>query len=153
MAPIKILRSVLMTKIVAILCIFDAFFFIASAQRQKGEIDFANLPVSKDHYLPEFTFDHPIDSGRWLTEAAGLHVSFVASNQHYFRTEVPGVKETAEWRETGWKGERLNAMILVWSPDTLSQVRITLHNLVNSKGGILSKKSMLLNLVRYVISN
>lgn len=153
MAPIKILRSVLMTKIVAILCIFDAFFFIASAQRQKGEIDFANLPVSKDHYLPEYTFDHPTDSGRWLTETAGLHVSFVASNQHYFRTEVPGVKETAEWRETGWKGERLNAMILVWSPDTLSQVRITLHNLVNSKGGILSKKSMLLNLVRYVISN
>ena len=142
-----------MRKIAAIFCLFNSFFFAAFAQLQKGEIDITDLPVAKDHYLPEFVFDHPIDSTRWLSETAGLHASFASTNQHYFRTEVPGIKETADWQETGWKGERLNAMILVWSPDTLSQVRFSLHDLVNSKGSVLSKNTMQLNLVRYVISN
>ena len=143
----------MMRKIVAICCVLNAFLFVASAQVQKGEIDIANLPIAKEHYFPEYCFDHPTDSARWLTETAGLHVSFAVSDQHYFRTELPGITETKDWQETGWKGERLNAMILVWSPDTLSQVRFTLHNLVNSKGGVLPKSAMQLNLVRYVISN
>jgi len=142
-----------MRKLVTMLCLSNACFLCAFPQLQKGEIDIANLPVAKDHYLSEYNFDHPVDSMRWLTEPAGLHVSFASSDQHYFRTEVPGVKENTDWQETGWKGERLNAMILVWSPDSLSQVRFTLHNLFNSKGAILSKSKIQIKLVRYVLSN
>lgn len=142
-----------MKKKVALFCIFAAFSFIVSAQIQKGEIDIANLPVAKDHYQPEYILDQPTDSTRWLTEKTGLHVSFVTSDHHYFRTEVPDIKEITNWQETGWKGERLNAMILVWSPDTLNQVRFTLQDLVDSKGAVLPKNTMQLNMVRYVLSN
>jgi len=124
----------------------------ARSQTQKGEVDIANLPLATDHYFPEYSFDRT-DSALWLPETAGLHVSFAKSDRHYFRTEPPGIKESADWQETGWKGERLNAMILVWSPDTLSQVRLTLHDLVNDRGARISKNTMQLNLVRYVLSN
>jgi hypothetical protein len=145
--------KIISMKKILIFCMCNGFLFIASAQIQKAEIDIANLPLAKSHYLEEYTFDQPTDSARWLKEKAGLHISFVTSNQHYFRTEVPGVSETSDWQETGWKGERLNAMILVWSPDTVNQVRFTLNNLVNSKGGVLSKNTMQLKLIRYVLSN
>jgi Domain of unknown function (DUF4091) len=142
-----------MKKIVAIYCLCSVFYFDALAQPQQGEIDPVHLPVAKDHYLAEYNFDHPVDSMLWLAEKAELHVSFASTDQHYFRTEVPSIKETADWQATGWKGERLNAMILVWSPDTLGQVRFILHNLVNNKGGILPKNAMRLKMVRYVLSN
>ena len=51
-----------MRKIAALFCSFNILFLIASAQLQKGEIDIARLPVAKDHYLPEYTFDQPTDS-------------------------------------------------------------------------------------------
>jgi Glycoside hydrolase 123, catalytic domain/Glycoside hydrolase 123 N-terminal domain len=142
-----------MKKIVTLFCLFNVVFLIASAQLQKGEIDMGRLPVSKEHYLAEYSFDQPTDSMHWLNEKSGMHVSFVRSDKHYFRTETPGVHETTQWEATGWKGERLNVMILVWSTDTLSQVRFTLHDLPNNKGGVLQKNAMQLNLVRYVISN
>ncbi|HEX3079111.1 MAG TPA: hypothetical protein VHQ04_01550, partial [Puia sp.] len=59
---------------------------IASAQLQKGEIDMGRLPVSKEHYLAEYSFDQPTDSMHWLNEKSGMHVSFVRSDKHYFRT-------------------------------------------------------------------
>ena len=52
-----------------------------------------------------------------------MHVSFASTDELYFRSEVPELKnETVSWKGTGWKGERLNAVVLVWSPDTLQQV-------------------------------
>ncbi len=134
-------------------CLCSVFFLNVLAQQQHGEIDLVHLPVAKDHYLTEYNFDHPVDSTLWLSETAGLHISFVSADHHYFRTELPGIKATAYWQETGWKGERINTMILVWSPDTLDQVRFVLHNLTNNKGAVLPKNTMQLKMVRYVLSN
>jgi len=142
----------MMKTIVAIFFFLGFFYPAARSQSQHGEVDIDHLPVSKDHYQPEYSFDQS-DSAQWLTETSGLHVSFVSSDRHYFRTELPGVKENAGWQETGWKGERLNAMVLVWSPDTLSQVRFSLQDLIGDGGVRIPKTAMRLFLVRYVLSN
>jgi hypothetical protein len=72
----------------------------------------------------------------------------------YFRAEVPETKrETNSWEATGWRGERLNTQILIWSPDTLNQVRFTINDLKNEQGKILSKNNLQLNMVRYVVAN
>src|SRR6266487_1628131 len=109
-----------------IACLFINFFFIslAFAQVYKGQIDSSLLPQSDPHYQPEYTFDVSVAPGAWAKEKAGLHVAFGSEDKLYFRTEVPGIKnETTLWEATGWKGERLNTQIVVWSPDTLQQVR------------------------------
>jgi glycosyl hydrolase family 123 len=124
-----------------------------SAQIEKAAIDLKELQTPQPHYLPEYTFDYTTDPARWQNEKHGLHVSFAPSDRHYFRTEVPDVTEAATWHAAGWKGERLNALILVWSPDTLEQVRFILHALAGPDGQVLDKKSFRLNMVRYVVSN
>src|ERR1700676_5434664 len=110
-------------------CILFALF--TSAQTQKGEIDITKVPAAKEHFQDEYTFDSPTEPARWLNQKPGLQVSFASTDQIYFRTEVPDLKKTSEWQIGGWKGERVNTMILVWSPDTLNQVRFVLKDLAN----------------------
>ncbi len=124
------------------------------SQLQFGRIDSSLLPTLRMHYQEEFTFDVPADPARWQNEKAGLHAAFGSTDQVYFRSEVPSLSsESDSWKAKGWRGERLNATIVVWSPETLSQVRFVLNDLKNSKGNVLSKKNFQLNVVQYVISN
>jgi hypothetical protein len=142
-----------MKNIVAAIVINSLFFPHAFAQIEKAAIELNKLQVPPPHYLPEYTFDSTTDAASWLNEKHVPQVSFASTDRHYFRTEVPDVKETTTWQAAGWKGERLNTLILVWSPDTLEQVRFVVHDLINSKGQVLSKKDIQLNMIRYVVSN
>jgi len=111
------------------------------------------LPVLDAHYQPEYTFDKPTDAAAWATQQPGLHSAFGSTDRLYFRTEVPVQHTSTSWEATAWKGERLNMQLLVWSPDTLQQVRFTLNDLVNAEGNTISSKQARLQLVRYVVSN
>ena len=119
---------------------------------QRGLIDSALIPKPFLHYQKEYDFDKSIDPGKWEIQK-NLHVSFASTDEAYFRTEVPGINETKSWTATGWKGERLNIMILIWSADTISQVRISLNDLKSLNGNVLEKNNLRAQLVRYVISN
>jgi hypothetical protein len=128
---------------------------IASAQVYKGMIDSLNLPkIGPSHYEPEYDIDVPVNPEAWIKEKPGLHAAFGSEDELYFRTEVPAINnENASWEATGWKGERLNTQVVVWSPDTLQQVRFTATDLANEKGHVLSRKNIQLNKVCYVLAN
>src|ERR1700754_3542719 len=106
----------------------------AFAQRLPGEVDSTLLPAQFAHYEPEWALDVPVNKDAWSNQKSGLHVSFVSTDRSWFRTEVPQQQEAVVWETAGWRGERLNAQILIWSPDTLEQVRVGPMNLVNGKG-------------------
>lgn len=142
-----------MKKFTALLCLCHALAVTVSAQLVKGKIDSAKIIAPADHYLPEYTFDKTTDPQAWLAIQTGMHASFAPTTRHYFRTEVPNVTENTSWKETGWKGERLNTMVLVYVADSISQVRFTLHNLVGANGAVIEKNNMRLSMVRYVVSN
>ncbi len=127
----------------------------AVAQVYKGQIDSTILPsTGPAHYIPEYDDDVCTNPQAWTTTTAGMHVAFGSEDELYFRKEVPSItSESAIWQATGWKGERLNAQIVVWSADTLQQVRFTLHDLTNEKGQLLSKGNIQLHKVCYVLSN
>jgi hypothetical protein len=126
---------------------------LAMAQVYKGQIDSTLLPALSPHYQAEYTFDRSTNPALWKSQK-GFHVSFGSTDELYFRAEAPGIKkDVLSWSATGWKGERLNAQILVWSADTLEQVRFKLSNLVNAKGNTISQSSMQLHMVRYVLAN
>ncbi|MCW3117897.1 MAG: hypothetical protein JWM28_1979, partial [Chitinophagaceae bacterium] len=125
------------------------------SQSYRGQVDSSLLPQKGSaHYIPEYTFDVATDPGAWTKERTGMHVAFGSEEELYFRTDVPSIKnESALWEATGWKGERLNTQIIVWSPDTLQQVRFTVSDFKNEKGNRLSKSNIQLNMVRYVLAN
>ena len=119
-------------------CLFNLIVVAGYGQTYKGQIDFAKVPPPAQHYQEEYTFDTTLNLAAWTTQQKGLHVSFASTDELYFRTEVPelvadsfGERGTVSFEETCWKGQRLNAMVLVWSPDTLQQVRILLNDLKN----------------------
>ncbi len=106
------------------------------------------------HYQAEFTFDKPSDPASWQKQSPGLNVAFGTTDELYLRSEVPQLTGvSSSWEATGWKGERLNAQVLVWSPDTLKQVRIVTGDLSDSKGHLLKKDIISASMVRYVLSN
>lgn len=130
-----------------------SFLLTAVIYSQQAFIDSALIPRPFLHYQQEYDFDKPEKPGSWNKQAAGLHVSFASTDEAYFRTEVPVITETQKWASTGWKGERLNVMLLAWSPDTINQVRLVLNDLKASNGNMIGKNNLKAQLVRYVISN
>lgn len=132
-----------------------SMFFIPTIQGQvfMGQVDLNKVPVRGSHYEPELTFDNSINKEAWKNQQ-GMHVAMASTDKLYFRTEVPDLKSEADdFTETVWRGERLNKQLLVWSADTLNQVRFIVHDLKSDKGDILSKKNISLQMVRYVLSN
>lgn len=124
------------------------------AQVYKGQVDFSRIPAYGPHYQEEYTYDSTVDVAAWNALKKGMHVSFAPTDELYFRTEVPSLSaESLAWSATGWKGERLNAQILVWSRDTMNQFHFTLSDLKSATGKILSSKNFQLNKVCYVLSN
>lgn len=123
------------------------------SQDYRGKLLRGVIQEPVPHYLPEYTFDSPVDAAAWAKVIPGMHVSFATTDNLYFRTEVPNLTENLTWEETGWKGQQLNTQILVWSADSINQVRITTSSLINKNGQALYKENLNLHLVRYVVSN
>ena len=127
--------------------------FISSQAQSPGQIPLSVIPQPAWHYQEEYTFDTIIDPGKWNSVKPGLHASFATTNELFFRREVPGMANSQSLEATVWKGERLNAQLLLWSQDTLDQVRIIAHDLQSSDGKKISRKDWRVNMVRYVVSN
>jgi len=143
-----------MQRIQVFISIFLVSLTTAFGQVYKGWMEASKVIAPQAHHEPEYTTDHVVDPQRWTQEKPGLHISFASTDKLYFRREVPDLQpESLSWQQAGWRGERLNTTLVVWSPDTLDQVRFVLHDLVNAKGGKLGKDQVKLNLVRYVLSN
>ena len=137
-----------------IFCLYILFPAFVFSQSYKGQVDFTKIPVTGFHYQEEYTYDTAINIAAWDIQEKGLHVSFASTDELYFRTEVPELKSgEVSWSETGWKGERLNAEILVWSVDTVNQIHFVIHDLKNKQGKVLNKKNIQLNKITYVLSN
>jgi hypothetical protein len=129
------------------------FLLSKPAFSQKAMIDSSMLPLVRAHYMEEYDFDRSSDEQAWTTQQPGLHASFGSTEQLYFRKDVPMRTKVDQTNATAWKGERINFQILIWSPDTMVQVRLKANNLVNENGKTIDAKNLNFNLVRYVISN
>ena len=137
--------------------LFITLFFLSfgylSAQPTAGLIQFQNAPVPRQHHLEEYTIDKPSKPDEWKAVNKGLNVSFGSIDELYLRSEVPKLKSALQWEKTGWKGERLNAQVVIWAADTTEQIRVSASDLTNEKGDKIASENVGVNTVRYVLSN
>ena len=121
-----------MKKSIVALCL-SFFSAMAFCQQQRGEIEASKLPEpGGGHYMAEYNLDAAVEPGAWLKVAPGMHAAFGSVDELYFRSEVPQIQnENASFTATGWKGERVNAQVVVWSPEDLQQVRFSVSDLKN----------------------
>src|SRR5258708_8622590 len=123
------------------------------SQLKPGQVDPRKVPLPAQHYSSEFAFDAPSNLELWKKEKEGMSVSFVTTNELFLRSEIPTTSPSLSWEDSGWQGERLNTQIVVWSPDTINQIRFTVSDFTDGAGHTISRDHATLNLVRYVLSN
>lgn len=129
-------------------------FFATSSFSQPGLVDSSRVPVPAFHYESEYNFDQPSDSSSWKELPPGLHVAFGSTDEIYFRREVPPVPGGSNtWEAIGWKGERLNAVLVTWAAEGIEQVRVTIGALKSSTGSLIPAGQVRFHLVRNVLSN
>ena len=143
-----------MRRLLSICGILHVIAGVALGQSSPGQIDPTHTPVLGPHFEPELVFDAPANPERWTHQSPGLHATFGSTDEIYFRSEAPRAETNpTAWKVTGWRGERLNAIVLVWSPDPLEQVRLELTDLADARGHTLRRDDVRLQMVRYVLSN
>ena len=126
----------------------------ALGELKRGEVDLMKVPGLQPHYQHEYHFDTNTDIASWTKQPSGLRVAFASTDERYLRCEVPALQhETRNWTMSGWRGERLNAQVLVWSTAAHEQIRLLPSDLKGQKGQMIPKSRIKLNLVRYVLSN
>jgi hypothetical protein len=135
------------------LVVIATFFFMINVYAQSGQIDSSLIARPVFHFQQEYTFDTPVDPQSWQKQKPGLNISFASTDESYFRTDLPAINRTQVFEGTGWRGERINAMILAWAADTIEQVRFMISDLKTTDGKSISKDNLQLSLVRYVLSN
>jgi len=134
-------------------CLGIALMAFGCGVQHAGKIDAKRIPALHAHLEPEHAYDAPADARSWATQSPGMHAGFGDTGRSYLRSEIPVLRESESWEGTGWRGERLNALVLVWSPDSLEQVRVTMTDLVDERGRVLSRQHMQPRMVRYVLSD
>jgi len=143
-----------MRAIALICCSCFCWAGVVFGQEPHGRIDPQHRPVLQPHAEPELAFDTPVDGERWRRQPPGLSVAFGSTDTAYFRSEVPEISgDTRSWAGSGWRGERLNAVVLVWSPEAVEQVRFEWSDLKDAHGHVLGRDQLRLRMVRYVVSD
>src|SRR5688500_6126997 len=106
----------------ALFCIFTTQTY---AQVYPGQVSFGKVPVPKNHYQEEYNFDTVVNAAAWKSVTRGLNVGFATTDELFFRSEVPEMSQSSMSLEaTSWKNERVNAQLLIWSPDTINHIRV-----------------------------
>lgn len=116
------------------LCVLVLFADTLLAQGAKARVDSNLLPKTYAHHREEYDFDVTTNEKAWASQPPGLQASFGSTDELYFRKEVPLENKLNQQQLIAWRGERINLQILVWSVDTVVQVRIETKDLVGEKG-------------------
>lgn len=119
----------------------------------------SNLLASPDHEA------HPVfepDGAEWLSgntqfselpDGLGLQGTIASIDKLYAKKSLAKVSpRTNKWSGTAWRGERINAQILLHSKEDVKQLRLKTEALVSDDGVALPQESLKPQFVRYVLA-
>jgi hypothetical protein len=143
------------TKVLVFIVFLGNFFSLYALAQEvlPGQIPANSLLDRHAHYEDELLLDQCSDEDAWDNVSRGMHASFGSTDNLYFRREVPNQDIQDAQSIVVWKGERANFQLLIWSPDTLEQVRIIKYNLNDARGNIIPADKIHTYLVRYVVAD
>ncbi len=107
---------------------------------------------------PAFEPVNPVKPGniqaeKWIQVPAGLHGSFGTIDKKYTNNVVPVNISKTSWSGKTWRGERVNAQLLLWSATGKRQVRFLVSPLKTADGAIIDGSNIKARIVRYVIAD
>ena len=114
--------------------------------------------ISCKEQIYQTGFDEPEDPvihdfTEWQNISPGLHSSFGNTNKHYSFRSVPVTQETNKQVCTGWKGERINLMFLLWSSEYQGNIKISPGPLFTSDNNTIDSTRITIHPLRYVLTD
>lgn len=89
----------------------------------------------------------------WEALPSGLQASVGSINERYVKHEIPKLTQSSEWKGVAWRGERVSAQLVVWSKDSVEQIRGEISDFNSSGGNKIKSDNVNLHFVRYVITD
>jgi hypothetical protein len=112
---------------------------------------FGRLTIGKQ-YTPEPADPDQLDLSVWDKVKPGIHSGFGSIDSAESKSIPPEVTPTAQMSLNGWKGERVNSKLLVWSAVPIKDVSITASKLVSGSHEI-GVKNTTISVIRYVLTD
>ena len=81
------------------------------------------------------------------------HVSWGSTDVRYAKHKVPQLKQQNTLRLHAWRGEKVNAQAVVWTGSEVENLKCTLSDLKNNKGGVLPSDAWNIGFIRYVMTD
>ncbi len=120
-------------------------------------LSFIGIAIAQPQYHKDYNeLSNPkkTNANAWVKVARPLYASFVSKDVRFAKEIVPNLpREVNFWGETGWRGERLSAQLLLWSGVGVNEVKVRISDLETSKGDKISAENLTVGFVRYVMSD
>lgn len=84
----------------------------------------------------------------WKNQTSELTASWASTNYRFRKNYIPNANLIDDLELHGWKNERINAQMLIWSTDTLMDISIEVSDLVNADNRISAE-----NIKHYYVRN
>jgi hypothetical protein len=112
----------------------------------------------RKHESVSIGFQEPADQDTvslvmWDEITSGLHSSFGSIDKRYSRNIPPNIDLLNVWAGTAWRGERLNAQMILWAAEDIKKIKIDANNLQGKKGNRINSSNITISLIRYVITD
>lgn len=115
---------------------------------------FAQVPPMKPKYEPDNPFNYKhMEIDRWSYIPSGLLGSVGSIDERYSRNDIPMFSSVYSWSGSAWQGERVNIQLVLWSANSIRQIRCEATDLQNKQGDVIEFSCIKTNFVRYVLSD
>ena len=96
---------------------------------------------------------NPGDTAIWNTIQKGIHASVGSIDERYKKSTVPKIEICNNWKGVAWKGEKVNAQLLLWASENLNKVHCKVSDLKDGAGNTILAENINTFFVRYIITD
>ncbi|WP_165734255.1 DUF4091 domain-containing protein [Polaribacter sp. 20A6] len=112
----------------------------------------------KQDFKIEQTYQEPNDPSpslddNWAAVPKGLQASITSTNIRFVRSKIPTIEPQNTWSGNVWKGERTSAQLVLWSTDSITEVKTTISAFKSDTGDVLPSNIAKISFVKYLITD
>lgn len=105
--------------------------------------------------LAELTDTKPVDEAKWEQCKSDYNSAWGSTDVRYSRTNVPATQVLAArtWKGAAWKGEKVNALALLWTKRDCKNIRAEVSELKGSGGAVIPASAIRAYFLRYIMTD
>ena len=90
---------------------------------------------------------------RWNQQPATVLVGFASSSVRYQQDIPASIIKKSSWNTTAWKNEKVHTQLVISTKKNITNVTLSVSNLINARGSKISNKNIAVGFVQYVMTD